>query len=295
MKAGGLLKWPSRPVAIQVPAMALVAIANFLVAAVVQPVFHGDAFWSVNWGIYAGEYLVVAIWVAWGRGSFFWRVGNGLLFGGAWGLCSWLGFIADQGRDAFVWRQEMLQSLYVPPIALAITTFPLALFRIFRNWQFLLPKTGPKRSQQITLKQIWLGISVLSIGIICLTWLPHRRMMDDVLVAAVVGVTTGLLALGICPLIVTGLLQTRLRLPLLLIPGFLAVLIPWGVAQMFPMPGPGAATVYPVLIAILLGITALAFLVAAVLVWRAAGYRLHRGRIPIEGEPALSEEDGTPT
>jgi hypothetical protein len=241
---------------------------------------------AIKYGLYAGEIIVVAAWMSWGAGWLLRRLSTGLLLSGSWYASSWLGFIAAIGSRFWEYTEYMPRWLCEAPIFLALTAILLGLGRILANWRFDLSLPSPDAKQFTLLQLFWL-LTVWGLALSCPTILPAvKRMLDDSIgnfayavlhgsIANSVAAMPFLLALASCLLVVFSIMRGNVR-PVLLLPAPVAVV---GGSWYWTtgMGGPGAGFGYDY-IAVVIGLTATSFIIAASLVWRAAGYRLYVGR-----------------
>jgi len=219
----------------------------------------------VKLGVYAGEFLALAIWGSWGPGPHATRFCAATVTGGVWMLASWTAWFVFQMHDG-VYGRELEQMLTLVPPAFAISTLPMWFMRVF-GWRFhwpcsVLPTKSPLffRFLVAVLPAVWFRLSVGLIRQEDLFWFP------------IVGLMLGAIALFVAPCLSLALLGKELKL-WWLVPGLVLAPAPGLVlASRFPVPsGGGSAYLYDY--AFVGCVTALVIMMLAFMFWRWIGIR----------------------
>ena len=252
------VQWPAVTWA-AVPAGTLV---NVLLGAWDAP---SDIMIAVKWGIYAGEYMLLVIWVSWGPGPHASRFCATIVTGSFWMLASWTAWFAFRMRHG-VFGRELEQMLTLVPPAFAISTILIWSMRMW-GWRFHWPRVvSPPpfplaiRFLAFVLPAVWFRLSV------------GFFQQDDLLWSAVLGLLLGAVALLAAPWLSLAFLAKDLK-PWWLLPAFVLVPAPGLVlASQFPIPsGGGSAHLYDS--AFVASVTALAMMTLAFMLWRWIGIR----------------------
>jgi hypothetical protein len=245
-------------------ALAAVAIVNMALGSLA---YTSDLVWSLKWGLYAGEYLLLAIWGSWGIGGHLRRITTIAWIGIIWMLASWIGFGIANPQHVFSYTHEMQQMFTVVPLAFAISTFPLWIMRI-GNWRFHgTPVLAHHASS--------LDGSAIAVFAVVTFFCFHadRYVSDDLFLSAIIGPLLGAVALGLAPLLSLAFLGNRVNVCWSLPALILATVPGLAFASVFAMPGPGAAVNYFYFESVVVSCCAFFAATVAFFFWRSMGIR----------------------
>jgi len=248
--------WPHKVLWAALP---MGAVVNIAVGALSPPLN------MLNWGVYSGEYLALAIWASWGPGPHASRFCATAVTGSVWILASWTAWFAFRVHHGFLGLEPEHMLTIVPP-AFAISGILMWAMRMWR-WRFHWPRVASPPTSPLAfrflasvLPALWFRLSV------------DRFQQGDLFWSAVLGVLLGTLALVVAPWLSVALLGKQLR-PLWLLPALVLAPAPGLVlASQFPIPsGGGSAHLYGT--AVVESVTALGMTILAFLFWRWIGIR----------------------
>jgi len=235
------------------------AIFNVALGALAPP------FDLLNWGVYAGEYLALAIWASWGPGPHASRLCATAVTGSVWMLTSWSAWFAFRVHHGLL-GLELEHMLTVVPPAFAISTSLMWALRLW-GWRFHWPRVLSLPASPLAIRflacvlpAVWFRVSI---GLF---------QQGDLFWSAVLGVLLGTFALVVAPWLAVAFLGKKLR-PWWLLPA--SVLSPAPglmLAAQFPIPSGGGSThLYST--AVVASVTALVITILAFLFWRRIGIR----------------------
>lgn len=245
---------------------AVAACAAFNAAIGAIPL-KSEAAYFAKLGVYAGEYITVAIWCSWGSASHLFRLGTGALVGVVWMTASALGFFV-QFPDRFgQYSGDRQKMLTLVPLALTITMLPLY---VLRSWRWRL-QLSPPVSLWSSLA-VWLMLAAISAAMIgC--FLGVRSGGDNLILTVLVGVVLGAYALLVAPSLTLAFLGKQFQVRWLFVAVTLVLVLGIALASRFAVPGPGAAPTYLYRPAFLFSLSLIAPVLIAFLIWRVAGMR----------------------
>lgn len=216
-------------------------------------------------GLYAGEYVILVIWLAWGTGTILGRLTLVSAFGLAWALSTWIGFGIAKVERAFAYSQEFYYVFNVLPLAFAISSFPVMLFRKTCSFQLGTTKSS-SRVGLILLVPLSICIVVTYSQCMYLHWNLFYSVVIGILLACVSGITAPFLAYAI--------LDRHIRIRIILAVLVVGCVPGIYVANIFSMPGPGAAGVVSLWFESIGGsIAAITLVIGTFFYWRFIGVR----------------------
>ena len=239
-----------------------VGVAFNIVFGAVAPQFAPE---FVKLGVYAGEFLALAVWVSWGPGPHATRLCAATVTGVAWMLASWTAWFVLQMHDG-VYGRELEQMLTLVPPAFTLSTLPMWFMRMC-GWRFHWmssesPSTPPLVLRLLApiLPIVWFRLSI--------DFLQH----DDLFWFPILGLLLGAVAILVAPCLSLAFLSKELR-PWWVVPACILVSAPGLVlASQFPIPsGGGSAYLYDS--AVVASVTALVTMMVAFVFWRWIGVR----------------------
>lgn len=277
--------------AVAVSSVNRTAVAQVAAAAVVSPLVlnlgmgaadgQPEIFELAKWGCYAGEFLVLAIWLAWGNGPRLSRMLHVGLLGTSWTIYAWSGFALASPYNFFSYSHEQLQALTVAPLAMLIAASPLVLFAR-SGWGFETARQRTAASDRGN--RIASVIRSLFAFAIALAFFWDDWIASDIQLAVTIGLLMGFVLAIVAPLLSIAFLRQRIHL-LAAIGAFAIVSLPGiALAALLPIPGAGGAPTYAYLQSIAVSVSSLCPLVAAFLVWRSLGLRDRRASRILEQE-----------
>lgn len=227
----------------------------------------GEAAYFAKLGIYAGEYITLAIWCSLGSASHLFRLSTGALVGVVWITAGLLGLFI-QFPDRFgQYSGDLRRMLTVAPLALTITMLPLY---VLRSWRWGL-QLSPPVSLWSSLT-VWLMLAATSAAMIgC--FVGVRQGGDNLIVTALVGKVLGAYALLVAPSLTLAFLGKQLQVRWVFAAFTLVSALGIALASRSAVPGPGAAPTYLYGPALLFSLSLIAPVLIAFLTWRLAGMR----------------------
>lgn len=227
--------------------------------------FNSDAGEIAKWGLYAGEYITLVIWFAWGSGTLLGRLTLVSGLGLAWVFSSWTGYVIAWPDRAFSSRESFYYIFNVLPLAFAISSVPLLLFRKTCSFQLGTTKSS-SRVGLILLVPLSICIVVTYSQCMYLYWNLFYSVVIGILLACVSGITAPFLAYAI--------LDRHIRIRIILAVLVVGCVPGIYVANIFSMPGPGAAGVVSLWFESIGGsIAAITLVIGTFFYWRFIGVR----------------------
>lgn len=226
-------------------------------------------------GVYCGEFIALAVWLAWGPHTLLRRAAAVFLVSTAWSLAAWAGFWMSQPDNFRQFGGEALQILTVGPLALTLGAIPLGLMR--RRFHFI--KASPATTQSKFMRVSCVcALLCLVLAVAAAYFAKGRDFGWDLLTAVILAVILGLIASAVAPLLATGFLDEEINARRV----FLAVILLVGLAilpsGLLAEPGPGAAGAKsPKAPVILAAMAASPCLIVAFCFWRSLGLRVVSG------------------
>lgn len=232
-----------------------------------------EIFELAKWGCYAGEFLVLAIWLAWGNGPRISRMLHVALLGTSWTIYAWSGFALASPYKFLSYTHEQLQALTVAPLAMLIASSPLTLLAR-AGWSFQSARQRTAASDRGNrIAPVILSLFAFAIA---LAFFGDDWIASDIQLAVTIGLLMGFVLAMVAPLLSIAFLRQKINL-LAAICAFAIVSLPGIVlAALLPQIGPGAAGKYVYLESIAVSVSSLCPLVAAFLAWRSLGLRDRR-------------------
>jgi hypothetical protein len=218
-------------------------------------------------GIYAGEGIALALWLAWGPGSLVSRVATVGILWLAWTLAPWATFSASSPKP---FGADRMGVIVVSSFALALGSPPLAIVRQ-RN-RLIEPFSYSARSEFLRGTQAFFLLCIaLVIAGACYS--RGRYLPWDLGSALVIAVVLGIVACVAAPLFARGFLRESVRPREILLASLLPVAIALVIGLFISVPGPGTAPIHPVGPAALAAFSATTTLITAFVYWRSLGLR----------------------
>ena len=187
-----------------------------------------------EWGLYAGEYVILVIWFAWGTGTILGRLALVSAIGMAWALSPWIGYAIARPDRAFSSRETFYYVFNVLPLAFAISSFPLMLFRKTSSFQLGMPKPSSR-----------LGLLLLVPLSVCIAFAYSQCMYLywNIVYSVVIGVFLATVSAICAPLLSSAILGESIR-PRIILAVFVFGCVP-GIylANILAVPGPGPSGV----------------------------------------------------
>lgn len=223
-------------------------------------------------GVYCGEYIALAVWLAWGPHTLLRRAAAVFLVAIAWSLAAWAGFWVSHPDQFRQFAGERLQILTVGPLALTLGAIPLGFMR--RRFHFV-EASPPTVQSEFMLVSCVCALSCLALAVAAAYFAKGRGFGWDLLTAVILSVVLGLIASAVAPFFARGILDEEINARQI----FLAVILLVGLSilpsGLLAEPGPGAAGAKapkaPVLLA---AMAASPCLIVAFWFWRSLGLRV---------------------
>jgi hypothetical protein len=222
----------------------------------------------LKWGAYAGQYIALAVWFAWGPKPAFARVAEVAVFGFGWMVASWAGAWISQQKIAadFSW----LQMFSVAPLALLFGSLPLFLMRDSYRLTSRMRSTSQTLYFELAGGGAVFGLLIAAFG----AWYVRRVQIEsDLTMIVFLPIVLGAIAAVVAPLLARGLLDEVIQPQFVVSVPFVAVALAVMISLMVAVPGPGAAPIYAIVGSALVALGLIGSLILAFSYWRSLGVR----------------------
>lgn len=229
--------------------------------------FSSETWEITKWGVYIGEFAVLATWFSWSPDTILTRLATASVCNVLFSLSTWYGFSIAQPDIVRSYNHEFWQSFTVLPLSFLLACVPLLLLR---RAGFVLSascysKSANNSALSVAILALFLSASLYAIS--NTDWL-----FWDLFTALLVAVVVGAFLLVCVPLVSIGLLRCRIHPIPLIIATVVFPLPAIAFATTMPVPA-GGGGYYAIGEAATASLLPFLLLVVHVTVWRSAGIR----------------------
>lgn len=226
----------------------------------------------VRFGAYAGEYMALAVWLAWGPGALRNRAAAVSLLGVAWMFASWAGYRASHPEHFKDFTSDRLQVFSVAPLSMLLGTLPLTALR--KRYHFSVPSSSPGRTVILDTTSCLANILLVLVAAAAF-YLRGRYAPWDLVTAILIATVLGISLFVVAPLFARGLLGTHVVPRTVLLAVFLTPVLGTLISLFLGDPGPGAAgATHPTRQLMTIALFSSLVCVGCFWYWRFAGYRI---------------------
>jgi hypothetical protein len=226
----------------------------------------------VRFGAYTGEYMALAVWLAWGPAALRNRAAVVGLLGVAWMFASWAGYRGAHPEQFKDFASDRLQVFSVAPLSMILGTLPLTALR--RRYRFIVPTCCS--GCNVILKTLSeFAIILLVLAVAAAFYLRGKYASWDLVTAILIATGLGISLFAVAPLFARGVLGSRIAPRTVFLAMFLTPVFGSLISLFLGDPGPGAAgATHPTRQFMTIALFANLVFVGSFLYWRLAGYRI---------------------